>query len=70
MTKAITPEVPRLALTQEEAAEALGMSVTAFVTHVKSELPVVLVGSMRRYPIWGLQEWMREHATRGGRRVA
>jgi hypothetical protein len=69
VSKPIKPEVPRLALTQEEAAESLGMSVTAFVQHVKMELPVVFVGSMRRYPVWGLQDWMRENATRGGRRL-
>jgi hypothetical protein len=64
------PEVPRFALTQEEAAESLGMSVTSFVKYVKPELPVLLVASMRRYPVGGIQEWVREHSTRGGRRVA
>jgi hypothetical protein len=70
MSRAIKPDVPRLALTQEEAAEALGMSVSSFIEHVKHDLPVVYFGSMRRYPVWGIKDLLHEQAMRGGRRVA
>ena len=62
--------VPRLALNQQEAAEALGISVDHFERHVKSDLPVVYSGSLRLYPISGLQGWLSEHSLRAGRRVA
>jgi hypothetical protein len=63
------PEPPRLALSQQEAAQALGMSVNAFVEYVQSELPVVYVGSMRRYPVEGIAEWLARNSSRGGRRI-
>jgi hypothetical protein len=62
--------VPRLALTQQEAAEALGMSVTHFAENVKPSLPVVLSGALKLYPIWALEDWMHENAVLAGRRVA
>jgi hypothetical protein len=68
MTPKIRREIPRLAFNQQEAAEALGMSVSFFVEHVKHELPVVLVGSLRLYSRKGLEWWLEENATRGGRR--
>ena len=60
--------VPRLALNQKEAAESLGMSVDHFGRHVKPDLPVVYSGSLRLYPISGLEAWLSERALRAGRR--
>ncbi|MGH2904281.1 MAG: hypothetical protein ACRDK7_11980 [Solirubrobacteraceae bacterium] len=68
MTPKMRREVPRLALNQQEGGEALGVSVDHFQRHVKGELPVVLVGSLRIYPRKGLEWWLEENATRGGRR--
>lgn len=63
-------EVPRLALNQQEAAEALGMSVDSFAEHVKPNVPCVLVGSRRLYPVVELQRWLNAERVLGGRRVA
>jgi hypothetical protein len=63
-------DVPRLALNQQEAAESLGMSVDHFERHVKHELPVVYSGSLKLYPLAGLQRWLSDNALRRGRRVA
>jgi hypothetical protein len=63
-------DVPRLALNQTEAAEALGMSVDAFEEHVKPRVPCVYAGSRRLYPVSGLQAWLAEESVHGGRRVA
>jgi hypothetical protein len=62
--------VPRLAFNQQEAAEALGISVEHFARHVKPDLPVVYSGALRLYPRQSLEEWLKEHTIRTGRRVA
>lgn len=62
--------VPRLAFNQQEAAEALGISVDHFDRHVKAGLPVVYAGSLRLYPRAALERWLSDHESRGGRRVA
>jgi hypothetical protein len=62
--------VPRLALNQQEAAEALGISVDHFERHVKAELPVVLSGSRRLYPVRALERWLDDEAMLHGRRAA
>jgi hypothetical protein len=56
--------VPRLALSQEEAAEALGVSTTFFVEHVRPELRVVLRGRRRLYPVRELERWLDSNASR------
>lgn len=61
-------EVPCLALTQQEAAASLGVSVDHFERHIKPQLPVVLVGSKRIYPHKGLERWLDENTLVGGRR--
>lgn len=62
--------VPRLVLNQQEAAEALGVSVTHFEGHIKHDLEVIYSGSLRLYPVAGLNQWIREHTLRTGRRIA
>jgi hypothetical protein len=42
--------VPRLALTREEAARALGMGLTAFESHVQPELRLVRRGNSGSCP--------------------
>jgi excisionase family DNA binding protein len=63
-------DVPRLAFNQQEAAEALGISVDHFERHVKANLPVVYSGSLRLYPRSALERWLEQQTIRGGRRVA
>lgn len=63
-------EVPRLALNQQEAAEALGLSVDTFTEHVRPHVAYVLAGSRKLYPVTELQHWLNRERTTGGRRVA
>lgn len=66
----IRRSVPRLAFNQQEAAEALGISVDHFERHVKADLPVVYSGSLRLYPRHALEQWLEAHTIRRGRGVA
>ena len=62
--------VPRLTLNQEEAAAALGVSVDHFNRHIKGDLPTVITGRRKLYPVAALERWVEEHSLQGGRRVA
>jgi len=59
---AATGPIPRLALTREEAAAAIGMSLDSFERHVQPTLRLVRLGRMRLVPIGELQRWLDEHA--------
>jgi hypothetical protein len=61
--------VPRLAFNQQEAAEALGVSVDHFERHIKSHLPVVYSGSRKLYPRTGLERWLDTNTVRPGARA-
>ncbi len=43
--------VPRIALTREEAARALGMSVDSFERYVQSEVRLIRRGRLRLVPV-------------------
>jgi excisionase family DNA binding protein len=58
------PSLQRLALSQQEAAEALGVSPDFFQEHLRHELPCVRRGRRRLYPVSELQRWLEENATR------
>jgi excisionase family DNA binding protein len=58
------PPTPRLAVSQQEAAEALGVSPDFFQQHLRHEIRCVRRGRRRLYPITELQRWLDEHATR------
>jgi hypothetical protein len=49
---------PRLALTREEAARSLGMSVDSFERHVQPEIRLVRRGKLRVVPIADLNRWL------------
>lgn len=53
----------RLALRREDASVAMGMSDESFDKYVRPTLPVVALGSLRLYPVDGIQRWLREHST-------
>jgi hypothetical protein len=57
-------EIPVLGLCQEEAAQALGVSVTFFAEEIRPELRVVLRGRRRIYPVRELERWLEENAAR------
>jgi excisionase family DNA binding protein len=58
--------VPRLALTREEAAAALGISRSSFRRHVQPHLRLVRRGSLRVVPVSELQRWLEAEATLAG----
>ena len=54
--------IPRLALTREEAASALGMSLDSFERHVQPTIRLLRLGRMRLIPIRELDRWVDAHA--------
>jgi hypothetical protein len=56
--------IPRLALSREEAAAALGMSLDSFERHVQPTMRLVRLGRMRLVPVRELERWLDEHAER------
>jgi len=57
-----TAPIPRLALTREEAALSLGMSLDSFERHVQPTLCMVRLGRMRLVPVSELNRWLEQHA--------
>lgn len=57
------PLPPRLGLTVEEAAEAVGMSESSFKRHVQPELRIVRRGSLRIIPVPEVERWLASNAT-------
>ena len=56
------PDVPRVALTRQEAAGALGVSVDHFERHILAELRVIRSGRLVLVPIAELERWTRDEA--------
>jgi excisionase family DNA binding protein len=59
-----SPSVPRLALTPNEAAIAIGVSRSHFFAAVLPELRVVRSGRCRLIPIAELERWLEHNAAR------
>ena len=59
-----TAPIPRLALTRDEAAASVGMSLDSFERHVQPTLRLVRLGRMRLVPIGELEHWLEDHAQR------
>lgn len=59
-------QTPRLMLTRNEAAMALGVSLRHFQRHVQPHLTCVYSGQLRLYPIAELEGWIREQTSRRG----
>jgi hypothetical protein len=59
--------VPRVAVTRQEAAAALGMSLDSFERHVQSELKLIRRGKLRLIPVVELERWAIENAEGFGR---
>lgn len=58
-------EIPRLALSPEEAAEAIGVSRRHFVEHVQPHLRQVRLGRRRVIPVAALERWLEKNAIQG-----
>lgn len=54
--------VPRVALTREEAAASLGMSLDSFERHVQPDLRMIRRGKLRLVPVRELERWATEAA--------
>ncbi|MGH2928686.1 MAG: hypothetical protein ACRDL8_10840 [Solirubrobacteraceae bacterium] len=54
--------IPRLALSREDAAAALGMSLDSFERHVQPTLRLVRRGRMRLVPVRELERWLDQEA--------
>lgn len=52
--------VPRIALTREEAAASLGMSLDSFEKYVQPHLRIIRLGRVRLVATEELQEWARK----------
>lgn len=55
---------PRIALTKQEAAAAIGVSVDFFEQHVQPDLKVVRQGRKVLVPVAQLEHWVSENAQR------
>jgi hypothetical protein len=64
MSEQPTAAIPRLALSREEAAAAIGMSVDSFERHVQPTIRMLRLGRMRLVPVRELERWLDEHAGR------
>jgi hypothetical protein len=60
-----SPPVPRLALSQVEAAESLGISLNAFKRYVRPHVRRVEVGTRMLFSVAELQRWLDRNARRG-----
>lgn len=59
---------PRILLTRQEAAEALGMSLSHFQRHVQPYLRCIYSGQLRLYRPRDLQRWSEAEACEPRRR--
>lgn len=55
----------RLAVSRNDAAAALGMSLRHFQRHVQPYLRCVYSGQLRLYPVAELERWIDEQGWRG-----
>ncbi len=56
--------IPRLALSREEAAASLGVSVDTFEKYIEPSIRLVRLGRLRLVPVTELGRWLDEHAER------
>ena len=59
--------VPRMLLSRQEAADALGVSLRHFQRHVQPFVPCVYSGQLRLYRPRDLEQWAEDESARGAR---
>ena len=57
-------DIPRFALTRQEAADAISVSLTTFKNEVQPELRIIRRGRLRLVPTSELSRWVSENAER------
>lgn len=60
----VTAPVPRTALTRDEAAASLGISLDSFERYVQPGIRMVRRGKLRLVPVAALERWLTENAER------
>lgn len=58
------PATPALALSVEQACEALGVSWDTWRAHIEPDVRLVRVGRRKLIPVSELQAWLDRHAER------
>jgi hypothetical protein len=58
----LTAPVPRVALTREESAAALGMGLTSFEAYVQPHVRIIRRGRLRLVPLSELARWAESNA--------
>ena len=61
-TAAKKRSAPILALSVEQACEALGVSWDTWRAHIEPEVPLVRLGRRKLIPVSELQAWLDRHA--------
>jgi len=54
--------VPRVALTRDEAAASLGVSLDSFERHVQPTIRMIRRGKLRLVPVVELERWADENS--------
>jgi hypothetical protein len=54
--------IPRIALSREEAAKSLGMSLDSFERHVQPFISICRVGAMGRVSVRELERWVEHNS--------
>lgn len=58
--------IPRLALSKQEAAQALGVSVNFFEAEIAPELPMIRRGRRRLIAVRAVERWLEQQADLAG----
>lgn len=59
-----TAPIPRIALSREEAAASLGVSLDSFERHVQPSIRMIRRGRLRLVPVCELERWADDAAER------
>lgn len=59
-------EALRLSLSRQEAAVALGISLSHFKRHVQPQIRCVYSGQLRLYPVSELEAWLERQSCEAG----
>jgi hypothetical protein len=55
-----SPSSVRLALTRQQAAESLGMSLSHFQRYVQPHVPCIYSGQLRLFKVVDLERWLEQ----------